>query len=58
MTNKMAARVLTYELRRIAELWQFKAQKEEKVLEKDRLAIFKGQLQRKIHPTFLLHKKL
>ena len=44
MMNKMSARVLTYELRRIIKLWQFKAQKVEKVKEDDHLAIFTPSL--------------
>ena len=40
MTSKMAARVLTYKLRRIAEFLQFKAQKVKKLNEEDCLAIY------------------
>ena len=43
MTNKIAARVLTYELARIAKLWRFKAQKVVKV-EDNCLAVFKPGL--------------
>ena len=42
MANKMAARVINLQTR-IAELWQFKAQKIEKVKKDDCLAIVYGK---------------